>query len=449
MRRAILKHRGDFLALVALFVVAIGIGGYILSQQRLRFPFVQEPPFKVKAELPDAQAVQPGQGQTVRVAGVRIGDIGKVELEEGRPVVELDLDSKYKGLIREDATALLRAKTGLKDEFLEVEPGHGKPLKSGGRIRSANTAPDIDPDEILSALDADTRDYLKLLISGAGKGLAGRGTDLRETLRRLEPLHRDLARVTGAIAERRRNLTRLVNRYGLLVDELGDHGGDLTRLVRSSNAALGAIAAEQGNVSRFVAKLPGTLRQTATTLAKVDTLGQELRPTLDSLRPPIRRLVGANRELLPLAREGTPIVRDRLRPFVRAGRPFVRDLGGAAGPLARAVPDITTAFAKLNRFFNILAFNPGGAEGLTGNAARDRARQEGYLYWLAWTGQNGVSVFSTADARGPWRRTTACSTEPAALVQIVAPALLQLPAAEQATAVAKLAASGFGGLCPP
>ena len=51
----------------------------------------------------------------------------------------------------------------------------------------ANTAPDVDPDEILSALDADTRDYLKLLISGAGKGLKGRGADLQETFARLGP----------------------------------------------------------------------------------------------------------------------------------------------------------------------------------------------------------------------------------------------------------------------
>ena len=57
--------------------------------------------------------------------------------------------------------------------FLEVDPGNGEPLAEGDRIQLANTAPDIDPDEFLSALDTDTRDYLKLLITGAGKGLEG------------------------------------------------------------------------------------------------------------------------------------------------------------------------------------------------------------------------------------------------------------------------------------
>jgi phospholipid/cholesterol/gamma-HCH transport system substrate-binding protein len=448
MRRAIRKHLADVVGIAAVVLVALGIGGYILSQQRVRFPLLEKAPLVIKVELPDAQAVQPGQGQTVRVAGIRVGDIGKVQLESGHAVVELQIDHKYEGLIREDATALLRAKTGLKDEFLEVDPGRGRPLKAGERIPLSNTAPDVDQDEILSALDSDTRDYLKLLIAGAGKGLRGRAFDLRETLRRLEPLHRDLARVAGAVAERRRNLRRLVNRYGLLVHELGDHGGDLTRLVRASNATLGAFAAEDQSLSASVSKLPASLRQTQSTLTKVDVLGRELGPALESLRPPFRRLPGANRELLPLAREGTPILRGQVRPFTRAGRPFVRDLGRAAKNLARATPDLTTAFGKLNRLANILAFNPGGNEGLTGQAGRDRARQEGYLYWLAWAGENGASVFSTADAQGVWRRLTLCSADPAALVSTLAPALSQLPAATQTHVLTALATSGFGGACP-
>ena len=64
-----------------------------------------------------------------------------------------------------------------------------------------NTLPDVNPDEILAALDADTRDYLQLLVNGAGAGLEGRGGDLREVFRRFEPTHRDLARVNGAVAD--------------------------------------------------------------------------------------------------------------------------------------------------------------------------------------------------------------------------------------------------------
>ena len=189
---------------------------------------------------------------------------------------------------------------------------------------------------MLSALDADTRDYLKLLVSGAGKGLEGRGDDLRETFRRFSPLHRDLNRVTEAIAERRTNLRRLIHNYGLLVDELGDKDRELTRLVSASNAVFESFAAEDQNVSAFVAKLPGSLRETRVAL-------EQGRPARPAPRPGARVAAPG----LPRARRrqrGGPAVRrgghaDRARrdPPVRARRaPFFRDLGKGADDLAKA-----------------------------------------------------------------------------------------------------------------
>ena len=125
----------------------------------------------------------------MRVAGVEVGRIADVELEDGIAVVTLDIEKDYENLIRSDATALLRPKTALKDMFLEVNPGTGKAVPEGGRISVANSLPDIDPDEVYAALDADTRPYLKLLVAGAGKGLRERGDDLREVFRRFEPIH--------------------------------------------------------------------------------------------------------------------------------------------------------------------------------------------------------------------------------------------------------------------
>jgi phospholipid/cholesterol/gamma-HCH transport system substrate-binding protein len=406
MKGAIRKHLGDFLAVIALCLLGTGVAAYVLSNQRLRFPLIEEKPFSVKVELANAQAVQPGQGQTIRSAGVEIGQIGAVDLEDGVAVVEMQLEPRYEGYVREDATALLRTKTGLKDMFVELDPGDGRPLKEGERVQLANTAPDIDPDEILEALDSDTRDYLKLLVSGAGKGLDGRGYDLRETFRRFSPLHRDLNRVTEAIAERRHNLRRLIHNYGLLVEELGGKDKELTRLVKASNAVFESFAAEDTNVSAFVAKLPGSLRETRVALGKVDRLAQRMGPALESLRPPFRKLDEANAAVTPFVKEAAPIIRDEIRPFTRVGRPFIRRLSNGAEGLATAGPDLTSTFRGLNRLFNIGAFNPNGAEGLTGDLAKDRARLEGYLYWLGWTGQNTVSLFSTSDAQGPFRRIT-------------------------------------------
>jgi phospholipid/cholesterol/gamma-HCH transport system substrate-binding protein len=368
---------------------------------------VESKAFKLKAEFSDAQAVTPGQGQSVRVAGVQVGKITEVKLENGVAVVTMELDEKWKKKldVRQDATALLRPRTGLKDMFIELDPGgSGKSLQNGDTLPVQNTAPDVDPDEILSALDTDTRSYLQLLINGAGKGLRGRGNDLNLTFKALAPTNRDLARVSSAIAERRGDLKKLIHNYGELTNTLADTDGSIRRLVNSSDAVFRSFASEQQNISLAVSKLPSTLRQTQGTLTKVDTFAGVAGPALESLRQPFRQLDVANHAVRPFVLEAEPIVRTKIRPFVRTARPTIRNLRPAAINLAKASPDLVSSFHELNRFFNMLSYNKNGREPVTGNDAQDKARDEGYLFWLAWVSQNTTSLFSTSDAQGPLRR---------------------------------------------
>ena len=416
MTLAIRKHFRDFLAIAVLAAIGLGTAYYILSEQRLRIPGVDEKPFRLQAEFSDAQGVMPGQGQTIRVAGMRIGDIGKVELENGRALVTMEIDQKFKDIVHTDATALLRPRTGLKDMFIELDPGtRAAPvMDENDVINVENTAPDVDSDEILSALDSDTRAYLQLLINGAGKGLKGRGGDLRQVLARLGPLHRDIAKVNGAFASRRKELARLIHNYGSSVTELGTRDRELSTLVESQSQALEAWASEDVNVSAAVRLLPSTLESVESALLKVNELGQEIPPGLNALRPAVRQLHQTNLQVRPAVREATPILRDQVRPFVRAARPFVRNIRPAARNLANASPDVREAFRQINRFFNIAAYNPNGKEPLTSDdPAVNANRDEGLLFWLGWVAHNTNSVFSTGDASGPFRRisaTASCST---------------------------------------
>ena len=415
MRHAIKAHLRDFIAVVGLFALAVAIATYILSQERLRFPFVEDTPFQVWMEVSNAQGVQPGQGQTVRVAGMRVGDVGKVELKEGRARIRLDLDREYDHLVRRDATVLSRPRTGLKDMFMALDPGsRSEPAADDGDvIRVNNTLPDVNPDEILRMLDADSRAYLKLLINGAGKGLQGRSGDLREVFRRLGPLHRDLALLNREVVKRRANFARLVHNYGSTMSRLGREDEDLRSLVSNGSRVFGRLAREDQRISLAVSRLPSALRQTESTLKSVRELGDVAGPAFEALRRPIRRVDAANRELTPMARRSEPLLRKQIRPFVRQARPFIRDLLPAARDLSKAQPDLRDSFFELNRLFNMGAYNPGGAEGLTGNAQKDRDRQEGLLFWLGWVSHNGNSVFSTSDAMGPFRRLlllASCST---------------------------------------
>ena len=398
MRRALRKNGRDFVAALALAILGVGVGAYILAHQRVRFPVLEEAPIRLKAELETAQAVMPGQGQTVRVSGVQVGSLGKVELRNGHAVVEMEIQPEYEGLIREDATALLRPKTGLKDMFLEVDPGEGRPLREGESLPLARTSPDVNPDEILSMLDADTRDYLRLLVAGAGRGLERRGEDLREVYRLFEPTHRDIARVNSAVATRRASLRRLVTSLEELTGELADKERDLAGLVRSAARVFRAYASEDRNISGAVRELPAALRTTSDTLGKVQRLAEVLGPASERLRPAARELGRSQLALRPLATEATPVLEKDIRPFVRTLRPLVDELKPAAADLAQTTPDLTRTFKVLNQFFNQLAFNPNGREGPS-----KTDRHEGFLFWLAWLPHISSNTFSTADAHGPYR----------------------------------------------
>jgi phospholipid/cholesterol/gamma-HCH transport system substrate-binding protein len=405
--RAIRKQLANFIAIIGLGVIAGGVALYILDHQRLRFPW-EETPYKLKFEFTTAQAVTPGQGQTVRVSGIRIGDISKVELKDGSALVSADIDQEFKGVVKTDWHALLRPKTGLKDMFIELMPpqggSKGQTPDDGFTLPVANTLPDVNLDEVLASLDTDTRDYLKLLVNGAGRGLRGRGNDLREVLIRFEPTHRDLARVNKLVAKRHRNLRRLIHSLNELNGKLASKDEQLGQLVSASSQVFRAFASEQNGVRDSVAELPSALRTTTATLRKVETFADELAPAADALRPAARKLDSANRALLDLGKEIAPVIRSQIRPFTRDARPVVRSLSPTATNLAKATPDLTGSFEVLNHLFNMVGYNDKGRE-----APGAANRTEGYLFWLAWLQHNGAALFSADDANGPFRPITISS----------------------------------------
>jgi phospholipid/cholesterol/gamma-HCH transport system substrate-binding protein len=441
MSKAIRSHLRDFIAILGLLLVAVFATYIIVQNQRLRIPLLEEKPFELKAEMTTAQAVTPGQGQTVRVAGVRVGDISSVDLENGHAVVTMAIDRKFLPVYK-NATILLRPKTGLKDMFLELDPGTNYDASSdddqfqnGGTIPVANTAPDTNVDQVLAALDGDTRAYLRLLLAGGGQGLKGRGKDLGKLLGSLGPINRGLARLNTEVAKRKDNLATLIHNMNLLWGRVGEDGQGIEQLVSASNQALGAIASQTPDVERTVSLLGPTLRTTRVALTKTDQLATVLGPAINSLRPLARKLKPVNDSLGHLAQSTYSPVKSDIRPFVRNARQPVRNLRPAAKNLVAATPRLTTLGGKLNKLFNMAAYNPNGAE-----AAGTPGRDEGYLYWLGWLGHVGNSTFSSQDAHGVYRHVYLVAT-----CNTVKSILATSPLAPAITGLGQL----VGTVCPP
>ena len=289
---------------------------------------------EVEAELSSAQAVTPGQGQTVNVAGVEVGEISAVRLEDGKAIVTLKLEEDSVPVYN-DASVLLRPKTGLKDMVAELTPGteEAGELEDGQRIPIGQTLPDVNLDEILASLDGDTRTYLQLLLSDGGQALGGNGRALANTIRRFEPTARDTRKIAEQLATRRRNIKRVIHNFSLLVDELGAKDDQLAEFVDSSNAVFAALAEQDANLRATLQELPSTLDATQTALGKTEHARRRARADArGAAAGRARARPGARRDAPVPARDDAdhhgrdPPVRARLAPggqgaAARAARP--------------------------------------------------------------------------------------------------------------------------------
>jgi phospholipid/cholesterol/gamma-HCH transport system substrate-binding protein len=393
VRDQIERYRSAFIAVLTMVALAAVVGGYILAHENLKLPswvpVLGHNYYTLKGEFQTAQAVTPGQGQAVTIAGAKIGEIASVELHDGVAIVTMKVDPKYGAYIYRNATMLLRPKTQLQDITLEVNPGTpsaGK-LRSGEMLPQSQTAANIDFDEFLAGLDAETRSYLQELLAGLGIGLKGNGRALSAALKRFDPTARYTEEIAQQLEIRHANVARSIHNFGILTKALGDKDQQLSEFVDASNAVFKTFAKEDASFKRTLALLPGALHKTGVGLGKLATATHVLAPTLHALDPFARALGPANEATRKVSLKTTPIIKNEIRPFAREILPVVNELGPTTEELGQALPKLAAAFSVLNEFFNEIAYNPGASKG-------------GFLFFLDWGNHNLNSVLSTADAHG-------------------------------------------------
>jgi len=392
LRQIVRRYVQHILALVAMVGLAVSVALYVAVHERLRFPWQGQT--RIFAEFENAQAVTAGQGQTVDVAGVKVGEIGGVTLENGRAVVELDIQSHVPGGMYRNAHLQLRPKTGLNDMAVEMDPGTPDPslpasgkLHDGDRLPIESTRPNVNSDQVLASLDADTRQFLEILVNAGGTGLRGRGAQLRALLKATQPTFARSMRIARAVADRRAKVRRLVSNLRLLAHAGATKDRQLASLVDSSSAVFGTFARRDADLQAAVGQLPSALHATRSALAATHGLALDARPALAQLLPVARELAPALVQARPLLRDATPVVRGGIRPLVRHAIPLLQRLGPSVKLIDRSTPGLIDAGHALNHIVNEAAYNPPGPE-------------EGYLFWLPWFAHDSNSVLSIDDAHG-------------------------------------------------
>ena len=400
MRRALRAHLRDVLAILGLVLAGLFAVTVILVNQRASLPswvpVIGTDFFHLEADFSTAQAVTPGQGQSVDIAGIKVGEVSGVKLENGHAVVSMSIDNKYAPLIHDNASLLLRPKTGLNDMVVEVDPGTttAPEMKENTTVPLASTQPQVNPDEILAGLDADTQQFLKLLLANGAEALdpaQGRDVKLSNALRRLDPFARDISKISGALATRRQNIANSIHNFQLLSTELGNRDQDLVNFVDSSNAVLGSFAKEQASIRSAVAELPATLQVTKGALASANAFALQSGPALKKSIPGAKATAPALRALRPFFQQTAGPIQNQIRPFTKQVASPVQHVAQIGQGLGTATPGLKTGFTRLNDGLNALAFNPPGAA-------------EGYLFYVPWLNHDLTANYMLQDAYGPIRR---------------------------------------------
>jgi phospholipid/cholesterol/gamma-HCH transport system substrate-binding protein len=383
----------DTIAIFVLVAVGIVMTLWIFTQQKASLPawvpVVGEEFDHITGEFTTAQAVTPGQGQAVDIAGIQVGKVTSVDLEDGHAVVGMDIEPKYMELITADSNLLLRPKTNLNDMVVEIDPGSDKDhVEDGHNFPLSQTEPNVNLDAFLATLDADTRQYIQLLVAGGAQGIGGRGRQLGNALRRLQPFAHYIADLNRAVAQRRDALANVIHDFGLLTTELGRHDVQIERWVSSSKGALGNFANQQRSIQEILTEFPSTLTAAESAFASADRFSKTARPALLGLIPQAQALKPALKANQRLFEQTEEPIRTQIRPFTREIRPVLTHASEGSDDFSKSVRSFGNALGAFNSFLNELAFKPKGS-------------RQSYLFYLPWLNHNTNASFNLDDPAGP------------------------------------------------
>jgi phospholipid/cholesterol/gamma-HCH transport system substrate-binding protein len=306
--------------------------------------------FRVNAVFVNANNVRPNS--PVRIAGVNVGKVTKVSAYQGGDgnlsLVSMEIDKT--GLpIHKDATLKVRPRIFLEgNEFVDLLPGtpQAPTLDDDDTIPSTQTAAPVQFDEVLTALQSDTRDQLRRLLDGYGTALtyqptaaddAGQDPEVRGKSA-AQALNASLDDAPGALRNAaivnhaflglaQHDLSGLVANTAKVTRALGSNETSLKDLVTNFNTTLGALAAQQGNLKQTIALLGPTLEHTDGALK-----------SLNASFPNTRAFA---KEILPGVRE-TPATITAAEPWIAQVRKLVSpaELGGLTKELRPTTVDL-------------------------------------------------------------------------------------------------------------
>jgi virulence factor Mce-like protein len=336
--------------------------------------------YSLRFAVADATGVVGGLDD-VRIKGIPAGTITGVQMAGGRPVLTVQIQSKY-GHVYRDARAQLRPNTALQDMYLDIvdrgTPSAG-PADYARPLPDSQTSTSVNIDDVLGIFGANTRARLRALLDNLGNGLQDRGAALRTAFAQLAPFVRVAGSISQQLAERSPLTRELIHNTAVLTTELGSRQRQLRVLLNAGSTAVTTLQAGSGDLAATLHQLPPTMAAIDSSFAAVRRVLPDVNPAVRSLYPVAGELPGALGAVRRLSASADPAVRALQEPV------------GRLVPLAQTLVPLS---ANLNTAIKLLLPQVGTIEHTTSDVAACKTGLQGFFQW-------DVSMTKFGDVRGP------------------------------------------------
>jgi ABC-type transporter Mla subunit MlaD len=223
--------------------------------------------YKVRAIFDNAGFVIPGED--VKVAGVKVGRIESLDVTpDDKAAVVLRIDQPGYQDFRRDASCIVRPQSLIGERFVECTPTQARaagtnpppplrkiasgPGKGQYLLPVTNTQQTVDIDLIGDIMREPERERLSLILNELGTGLAGRGRDLNEVIRRADPALKETDNVLRILASQNRVLQELARNSDTVLAPLARDRVRVAGAIRNSSEVAKATAERRGDLERAI-----------------------------------------------------------------------------------------------------------------------------------------------------------------------------------------------------
>ncbi|MCW3015120.1 MAG: hypothetical protein JWO02_2212, partial [Solirubrobacterales bacterium] len=330
--------------------------------------------YRVDVIFDTAKGIIPGQ--LVKIAGARVGRIKDVVLTpDFKARIQMEVDRRF-APFRKDARCEIQPEGLISERFVQCEPGTpaaGALTPVGGRAATVpvtSTSVPVAITDLFNIFRVPVRQRLSVVVTSLGIGLAGRGEDVNDVLRRANPTLALTRKALDILAGQRRALRDTVVAVDRVAGDLARRPDSVTTFLDEAAKVSATTAEHRGELEQAIKRLPGLLDEVQPTLSRLNGVAADGTPVLRDLRAATPGLNSLVDQIGPFSKAAQPalarlaVASDTGRTTIKAAKPVVtllKTFAASAGPTGTSLNALLVNLQQRGGIEYLLKFVYGGA----------------------------------------------------------------------------------------